>query len=120
VQSSAAPAAYLTWKAQSWTESKMETKAEGLATRAPFMLPQRILWKLLDDFLLLEEPEIMKAVYIYLERAKTLAEPAGAASLAAALKIREQLKGKTVALILSGGNIAPEQLRSILNSSSAV
>ncbi len=114
VQASAAPAAYLTWKARAWTESKMETIAEGLATRAPFMLPQQILWDHLDDFLLVEDDEMKKATLLYLEKAKTLVEPAGAASLAAAIKLKDQIRGKTIALILSGGNISPEQLRSIL------
>jgi len=110
VQSSAAPAAYLTWKARHRTESEMKTIAEGLATRAPFMLPQRILWKYLDDFLLVDDIELKQAVRLYLEKAKTLAEPAGAASLAAALKMKDRLRGKTIALILSGGNISPKQL----------
>jgi threonine dehydratase len=115
VQSKAAPAAYLTWKNRKATESKMETMAEGLACRVPFMLPQQILWKYLDDFILLDEDEMINAIRIYLEKAKTLAEPAGAASLAAALKLQDRVRGKTIALILSGGNIAPDQLRSILS-----
>ena len=114
VQSSAALAAYLTWKNRRWTEDKMQTIAEGLATRAPFMLPQRILWQYLDDFILVDDDELKRAVRLYLEKAKTLAEPAGAAPLAAALKIRERVRGKTIALILSGGNISPEQLRECL------
>lgn len=114
VQASAAPAAYLTWKARAWTESKMETIAEGLATRAPFMLPQQILWEHLDEFLLVEDDEMIKSTLLYLEKAKTLVEPAGAASLAAAIKLKDQIRGKTIALIVSGGNISPEQLRSIL------
>ncbi|MCI0606845.1 pyridoxal-phosphate dependent enzyme [bacterium] len=60
----------------------METFAEGLATRVPFMLPQQILWEHLDDFILVEDDEMKRAVLLYLEKAKTLAEPAGAASLA--------------------------------------
>jgi threonine dehydratase len=115
VQAKAAPAAYLTWQNRKATESKMETMAEGLACRVPFMLPQQILWKYLDDFILIDEDEMKNAIRIYLEKAKTLAEPAGAASLAAALRIKDRIKGKTVALILSGGNITPEQLRDILN-----
>jgi threonine dehydratase len=115
VQSRAASAAFLTWKARKWTESKMETIAEGLATRAPFMLPQRILWKYLDEFLLVEDADLRQAVLIYLEKVKTLAEPAGAASLAAALKFPEKIRGKNVALILSGGNISPDQLRQLLS-----
>lgn len=115
VQSSHAPAAYLTWKSRQWTESKMETMAEGLETRAPFMLPQHILWENLDDFILVDDTSLKRAVVLFLEKAKTLAEPAGAASLAAALAMPERIRGKTVALIVSGGNISPEQLRSCLD-----
>ncbi|MBI3361384.1 MAG: threonine/serine dehydratase [Chloroflexi bacterium] len=115
VQSSAAPAAYLTWKSHTATENKMQTVADGLATRAPFMMPQRIMWEHLDDFILVDDDELKRGVVVYLEKAKTLAELAGAAPLAAALKIRERVRGKTVALILSGGNISPEQLRECLS-----
>ncbi len=116
VQASAAPAACLTWKSRQYTEAGMETAAEGLATRAPFMLPQRILWRHLDDFILVDDAALMRAVRLYLEKARTLAEPAGAAPLAAALQMGERLRGKTVALILSGGNISPQQLRECLDA----
>ena len=62
VQAKAAPAAFLTWQNRKATESKMETMAEGLACRVRFMLPQQILWKYLDDFILLEEDEMKKAI----------------------------------------------------------
>jgi threonine dehydratase len=114
VQSARAPAAYLTWRHRRWTEAPMETLAEGLATRRPFMLPQRIMWEGLDDFILVDDEELVEGVRIYLEKAKTLAEPAGAAPLMAALRLREQVRGKTIALILSGGNLSPEQLRRFL------
>ena len=110
VQSDAAPAAYLTWKNRTATQSYMRSQAEGLATRAPFMLPQGIMWQHLDDFILVSDEQLSQAVYLYLEKAKTLSELAGAASLAAALKLRDRLVGKKVALILSGGNISPEKL----------
>jgi threonine dehydratase len=116
VQAAKAPAAHLTWKARKWTESKMETFAEGLATRTPFMMPQEILWKYLDDFILVEEDEMKRGVRLYLEKVKTLAEPAGAASLAAALKLQDRVRGKNIALILSGGNIAPKQLQEVLTA----
>ena len=109
-QSDAAPAAYLTWKNRTATQSYMRSQAEGLATRAPFMLPQGIMWQHLDDFILVSDEQLSQAVYLYLEKAKTLSELAGAASLAAALKLRDRLVGKKVALILSGGNISPEKL----------
>jgi threonine dehydratase len=115
VQAEAAPSAYLTWKNKRATEAQMETAAEGLATRAPFMLPQKILWKYLDDFILVSEEEMRKGVRLYLEKAKTLSELAGASPLAAALRLKERIKGKKVVLILSGGNIAPDKLRAILD-----
>jgi threonine dehydratase len=114
VQSDAAPAAYLTWKNRTATQSDMRTEAEGLATRAPFMLPQKIMWQHLGDFILVSDEELRQAVHLYLEKAKTLAELAGAASLAAALKLRDRIEGKKVALILSGGNISPDKLRRCL------
>ena len=89
----AAPAAYLTWKNQAATQSFMRSEAEGLATRAPFMLPQRIMWQHLDDFVLVSDEQLYRAVNLYLEKAKTLAELAGAASLAAALMLQDRLAG---------------------------
>jgi threonine dehydratase len=114
VQAAAAPAAYRSWKARSLLEDKMETAAEGLATRVAFELPQRILWDGLDDFVLASEEELLRATRLMIETTKTLVEPAGAAALAAALKLRDRLQGRRVALICSGGNISPSQLQAVL------
>jgi threonine dehydratase len=116
VQSSAAPAAYRSWRARELLEDRMVTRAEGLATRVAFELPQRILWDRLDDFVLVDEDELERAVALMIEGTRNLVEPAGAAPLAAALNLRDRLRGKTVALIQSGGNISPAQLRDILNA----
>ena len=69
----------------------------------------------LKYFKMKDDEELMVAVRLCLEKAKTLAEPAGASPLAAALKIQNQVRGKKIALILSGGNIAPAQLMDCLN-----
>jgi threonine dehydratase len=114
VQAERAPAAYKSWQAKKLLEDKMETEAEGLATRVAFELPQRILWDLLDDFVLVSEDEIRGALMLYIEKAHTLAEGAGAASLAAALKLRGSLSQEPLALVLSGGNVTIEQLRKML------
>ena len=116
VQSDAAPAAYLSWKGRELVEDRMETFAEGLATRTAFELPQRILWELLDDFVLVGEDELRSAVLQMLEITRNLCEPAGASPLAAALDLRDRLAGKRVALVQSGGNISPAQLRQLLES----
>jgi threonine dehydratase len=114
VQSSAAPAAYRSWKARELLEDRMETRAEGLATRVAFELPQQIMWEHLDDFVLVDEDELDRAVLLMIEGTRNLVEPAGAAPLAAALRLQDRLAGKKVALILSGGNISPDQLRRLL------
>jgi len=114
VQSEAAPAAYRSWASHSLLEDRMATRAEGLATRVAFELPQQILWEQLDDFVLVGEDDLERAVLLMLEHTRNLAEPAGAAPLAAALQLRDRLAGKRVALILSGGNISPGHLREIL------
>jgi threonine dehydratase len=114
VQSAEAPAAYKSWKAHQLLEDRMGTFAEGLATRSAFELPQRILWELLDDFVLVPDAEIRTAVRSMIETTRNLTEPAGAAPLAAALQLKERLRGKRVALILSGSNITPAQLRDVL------
>jgi len=114
VQSSAAPAAHRSWSAQRLLEDRCDTFAEGLATRTAFALPQRILWEMLDEFILVSDAEIRSAVRSMIETTRNLTEPAGAASLAAALRLGDRLRGKRIALILSGGNISPAQLRDAL------
>ena len=114
VQSAEAPAAQKSWKAHRLVEDRMGTIAEGLATRTAFELPQRILWEHLDDFLLVPDAEIRTAVRLMIETTRNLAEPAGAAPLAAAIRLKDRLKGKRVALILSGSNITTTQLRELL------
>ena len=114
VQAEKAPAAHNSWRARRLLEDRMETEAEGLATRVAFELTQRMLWEMLDDFLLVSEEEMRQAVRVYAETARTLAEGSGAASLAGALKTRDEHAGRTVALVLSGGNATAEQLRRAL------
>jgi threonine dehydratase len=113
VQSDQAQAAYLSWKEGRLQESPNRTRAEGLSTATPFELPQRILRRLLDDFVLISDDEIDAATVAMIEKTRTLVEGAGAAALAGALKLRERLKDRRVALICSGGNISPAQLKAL-------
>jgi threonine dehydratase len=128
VQSEAAPAMWHAWKNRSLDEyPTMKTEHEGLATRVPFEMPSRILWDLLDDFLLVTDDDINEAIRLLAVNAKQIAEGAGAASLACALKLRDQeggssptlregLKGKKVVGILTGGNIPPQRFASLMKS----
>jgi threonine dehydratase len=63
-----------------------------------------------------DEDELRRATYLMIEKTRNLVEPAGAAPLAAALRMREQLAGKTIALMCSGGNISPAQLAELLQA----
>lgn len=117
VQSEAAPAAFQSWQLGRLVTDRMETFAEGLATRTAFAYPQRILRDLLDDFVLVSDDAIRAAQRQLIETTRNLVEAAGAASLAAAVQLRERLAGKTVALILSGGNASRDQLLSVLAGS---
>jgi threonine dehydratase len=114
VQAEKAPAAQLTWKARKRTEAPMETFAEGVATGAPFMLPQSIMWEYLSDFVLVSEEELLRGIVHFLEATHNLAEGAAAASLAGAIKLRDRLAGKKVVLVMSGGNLSLTNLRRAL------
>ena len=116
VQSSAAPAAYRSWREGRLVAGQSTTFAEGLATRTAFELPQQILRQYLDDFVLVSDEQIRAAQGLLIEHTRNLAEAAGAAALAAALALREQLAGRTVALMLSGGNVTRAQLLSVLRA----
>jgi threonine dehydratase len=114
VQSEAAPAAYRSWREARPVEAPDQTFAEGLATRAPFELPQQIMREHLHDFVLVSEDEIRAAQRAMIERTRNLIEAAGAATLAAALRLADELRGRRVALVASGGNVSREQLLEVL------
>lgn len=114
VQAEKAPAAYLSWKNKKIVQDKMETAAEGLATKVGYELTQEILQDFLIDFILVSEEEMVQAILLIMELIRNMAEGAGASPLAAALKIKQRIKGKKVALILTGSNISMDRLKQIL------
>jgi len=105
---------------QSWrgdtrvVRENVATFAEGMATRVTFDLPFGILKKELDDIVTLSEDELAEGVRIALRATHNLAEGAGAASLMAAMKLRDELAGKKVVCVMSGGNIDRATLARIL------
>jgi len=115
VQAEKAPAVYQSWKAGRCLETpEAATWAEGVATRAAFELPLGVIRERVDDIVLLSEEELRQGVIFLLESAHQLAEAAGAAPAAAARKLGDRLRGKTVVLIVSGCNITREQLTRVL------
>ena len=118
VQSDGAPAMWHAWRNRNLDPyPTMRTEHEGIASRVPFEMTNKILWELLDDFVLVSDDEINKAISLLARNAKQVAEGAGAASLAGAMKLRDQLRGKKVVGILSGGNITPERFAAVLKHS---
>lgn len=117
VQAEEAQSVYLSWRSgRMESTGKSKTFADGLATRSAFELPLEIMRRNLDGFVLVSEDEMKQAIRLYIEKAHTIAEGAGAASLAAAIKMRGEFKGKRVGVVLSGGNLTTEMLREILIS----
>ena len=117
VQSDAAPAMWHAWRNRNLDPyPTMKTEHEGLATRVPFELTNKILWQLLDDFILVSDDDINEAIRVLARDAKQVAEGAGAASLAGALKLRDELRGKKVVGILTGGNLPAARLAALLDS----
>lgn len=115
VQAEGAPAVYRSWKAGKIVEmDSVETVADGLASRKPLDLTFRIIRKYVDDFLLVTDQEIGEAVLALLREAHILAEPSGAASLAALLFRYHPKPKEKVAVIISGANTSIEYLASLL------
>ena len=115
VQAERAPAVYLSWKEKRMVSTdSADTFADGLATRVPAEMTQHIINQKVDDIVTVSEEEIVQAIRLLLFYTHNLAEGAGAASLAAAIKLRSQFAGKRVAIILSGGNIDAATLRRVL------
>jgi threonine dehydratase len=117
VQSGQAPAGYEAWRTGTLAEAPMRTIAEGLATRGSYELPQSMLRGRLHDFLLVDDADLEAAIVTYLECCHAVSEHAGAAALAGAIQAKDQIRGKKVALVLSGANITLEQLTRAMASS---
>jgi len=90
------------------------TIAEGIAVKEVGKLTRRIAEQLLDDILLVEEEHLERAITLFAEVEKTIAEGAGAAGLAALLAHPSRFYGRKVGLVLCGGNIDTRLLASVL------
>ena len=94
-----------------------DTVADGIAVPEAGMLTREIIGALADDVLTVSEEHIEEAISLYLEIEKTVAEGAGAASLAALLEHGARFRGRRVGIVLSGGNIDPTVLATVITRS---
>lgn len=115
VQAQGAAAIHDSWHAKERrTVARAETFADGLATRTTYDLTWDALRDGLAGFVTVTDAEIAAAIRLLLRTTHNLAEGAGAAGLAGLIRLRDQLAGKTVAIILSGSNIDAATLRRVL------
>ena len=118
VQAARANAFARSWKTRARVAGdSADTFAEGMATRVTFDLTFGILQRELDEVVELTEDELAEGVRLALRATHNLAEGAGAAPLVAAVKLRDQLIGKKVVCVMSGGNIDAATLRRVLDVS---
>ncbi len=116
VQPSGAPAMFLSYKQGRVVETpSVWSIADGVIVKRPGETTLKIMEETVDDMVLVDDKDIARAVFILLERAKTVAEPAGALSVAALLSGAVEAKGKRVAAVVSGGNVDPSMLSRIIN-----
>jgi len=106
VQSAAAPSMVTSVQNGKVTNITMErTIADGIAVKCPGELTYKIVNEHIDNIVTVDDNEIAESVYLLLERGKVVAEPAGAAAVAALVHHKTELEGKRVVTIVSGGNI---------------
>ncbi|MGH7760050.1 MAG: threonine ammonia-lyase [Candidatus Dormibacteraceae bacterium] len=98
------------------TLDRVSTIADGLAASAPGKLTFELARKYVDEVLLVEETEMLRAIRLLFEWEHLLAEPAGAAALAALLYHYRPVPNERVVVILSGGNVTDEVMLRALKS----
>ncbi len=114
VQAEGAPSYYLSWQAQKVVETaRADTFADGVATRCPSPFTLDIIWRGVDEVVLVSDEEIREAIRLLWYTTHNLAEGAGAAATAATIKVQAQLRGQTVVNVMSGGNLDTQTLREI-------
>jgi threonine dehydratase len=91
-----------------------DTLAEGIAVKEPGRLTRRFVDDMLDDVVLVTERALEQAVSLLLQIEKTVVEGAGAAGLAALIEHKAMFAGKTIGLVLTGGNIDTRLLANVL------
>ena len=91
-----------------------DTLAEGIAVKEPGGITSLMVAELVDDIVLVSERRLEEAVSLLLQIEKTVVEGAGAAGLAALLEHPDRFRGRTVGVVLCGGNIDTRLLANVL------
>ncbi|MBK6798787.1 MAG: threonine dehydratase [Acidobacteria bacterium] len=114
VQAEGAPSIYLSWKAGHIVETKeARTIADGMATRVPAQVTFDIIRNGVDEIVLVDDSEIIRAIRMLWRTTHNMVEGAGASPIAAIINKREDLRGQNVVAVLSGANLDTDTLRQI-------
>jgi threonine dehydratase len=112
VQSAGAPAMLQSWKEKRVvTFDTMTTIADGIGVRIPIPECVQDMEGIIDDGVFVEDASLIEAMRLAHQHLGIVLEPSGAAGLAAILENREKFADQTVAIVLCGGNLTPEQMK---------
>ncbi len=115
VVSSESPSYALSFAQHKIVEAPARTKiADGLACRLPNAQAMEAIWENVDRIVEVSDHEIAEAMRIYYQDTHNLAEGAGAASLAGAMREKELVRGKRIGIVLTGGNVDSEMYEEVL------
>jgi threonine dehydratase len=102
---------------ESWRQKKVvrfdsiSTIADGIGVRIPIPECVQDMEGVIDDGIFVEDASLIEAMRLAHEHLGIVLEPSGAAGLAAILENRERFREQKVAIVLSGGNLTPEQMK---------
>jgi threonine dehydratase len=118
VQASGAPAVYLSLReGRPVVIERVDTIADGIAVKRPGDITLKMIQEYVNDVVLVDDNEIVDAIYILLERTRVVAEGAGAASVAALMSGKIDVRGRKAVAVISGGNIdAPILMRVLMKA----
>ncbi|MGH2627903.1 MAG: threonine ammonia-lyase [Anaerolineales bacterium] len=118
VQTKGCPTMYHSWRTgRPRPTPRPKTIADGLCTREPEVLTLALMRRYVDEMVLVADRELLRAMRNLLEEHRLLVEPSGAAAVAALAHLRFHREEK-VAVLVSGGNVAPNMLRTIVGAGS--
>jgi peptide deformylase len=106
-----APAMANSWRARELRSTEgVDTIADGIAVREPVPLALEDMYSLVDDMLLVDDDQLLKAMRLAHEHLGVVVEPAGAAGLAAGIRHGQRFAGLLVGVPLCGGNVTGDQM----------
>ncbi|HEV2840729.1 MAG TPA: pyridoxal-phosphate dependent enzyme [Chthoniobacterales bacterium] len=112
VQSAGAPAMLESWRRKEVVRfDSISTIADGIGVRIPIPECVRDMEGVIDDGILVKDASLIEAIRLAHEHLGVVLEPSGAAGLAAILENRDRFADQSVAVVLCGGNLTPEQMK---------